>query len=64
MLLPKHLSVSFADSSPQGEPPLEGRWHGVSRDGEVLAHFPGAYCWNSASACSSFCSAFFSILET
>ena len=41
MLLPKHLSVACGDSSPQGEPyplpPLEGRWHGVSRDGEVAA---------------------------
>lgn len=35
LLLPKHLSVSFAASSPQGEPPLEGSWHSVSRDGEV-----------------------------
>ena len=41
----QHLSVRFAASSPQGEPlggveqsakpPLEGRWHGVSHDGEV-----------------------------
>ena len=40
----RHLSVSFADSSPQGEPspmpPLEGMWHGVSRDGEVVSSLP------------------------
>ena len=43
---PNTSQSANADSSPQGEPPQEGRWHGASRVGEVAA----ARCQNRAAA--------------
>ena len=36
LMVREHLSVSFADSSPQGEPPLEGRCRQRRRRGGNL----------------------------